>query len=362
MKTMDRTQIAELVQKAQDGDGEAMNRLLQMAYKNVLFQCRRIMHHPEDAEDMAQEVLLKIYETLGTLREPERFISWANTIATRRCINERTRNPKDLQFLEDEEGNSVLDELEELDQQYMPEAALDNDETRRMVRELIDQLPEPQRVAVMSYYNAEMSVKEIAQLLGVSENTVKSRLNYGRKAIEKGVKEYEKQGIKLYGLSPLPFLLYFLRSSAELGSDAAASAAASAVLSAGAAAAGTAAAEAAGSAEVVGSAAEAAASGATAGTAASSAAGSAAGTGAAAGPAAARSPGRAPRGLPLPPGQEPPEPELRPGADCWADWASRWLPSSWPARWPWGAVQCSCPGRTASPPSQGPARVPTPPR
>ena len=165
MKTMDRTQIAELVQKAQAGDGEAMNRLLQMAYKNVLFQCRRIMHHPEDAEDMAQEVLLKIYETLGTLREPERFISWANAIATRRCINERTRNPKDLQFLEDEEGNSVLDELEELDQQYMPEAALDNDETRRMVRELIDQLPEPQRVAVMSYYNAEMSVKEIAELM-----------------------------------------------------------------------------------------------------------------------------------------------------------------------------------------------------
>ena len=240
MKKMDKIQIAELVQKAQTGDSEAMNQLLQTAYKNVLFQCRRIMKHSEDAEDMAQEVLIKIYETLGTLREPERFISWANTIATRRCINERMRNPKDLQFVEDEEGNSILDNLEELDQQSMPEAALDSEETRRMIRELIDKLPETQRVAVMSYYNAEMSVKEIAELLGVSENTVKSRLSYGRKAIEKGVKEYEKQGIKLYGLSPLPFLLYFLRSSAEMGSDAAASAAASAVLSAGAAAAGTA--------------------------------------------------------------------------------------------------------------------------
>ena len=122
-----------------------------------------------------------------------------------------------------------------------------------MIRELIDKLPETQRVAVMSYYNAEMSVKEIAELLGVSENTVKSRLSYGRNAIEKGVKEYEKQGIKLYGLSPLPFLLYLLRSSAELGSDAAASAAASAVLSVGASAAGTAAADAAGSAGAAGS-------------------------------------------------------------------------------------------------------------
>ena len=115
MKKMDKIQIAELVQKAQTGDSEAMNQLLQTAYKNVLFQCRRIMKHSEDAEDMAQEVLLKIYETLGTLREPERFISWANTIATRRCINERTRNPKGLQFVEDEEGGSILDDLEELE-------------------------------------------------------------------------------------------------------------------------------------------------------------------------------------------------------------------------------------------------------
>ena len=287
MARMERTQIADLVRKAQAGDSEAMNQLLQTAHKNVLFQCQRIMKHPEDAEDMAQEVLLKIYETLGDLREPEHFISWANTIATRRCINERTRNPKDLQFAEDEEGNSVLDELEELDQQYMPEAALDNDETRRMVRELIDQLPEPQRVAIMSHYNAEMSVKEIAQLLGVSENTIKSRLNYGRKAIEKGVKEYEKQGIKLYGLSPLPFLLYLLRSSAELGGDAAASAAASAVLSAGAAAAGTAAAEGAGSVGAVGSAAEAAAGAAEA--ASAGAAGTTASAGAVAGTGAAAS-------------------------------------------------------------------------
>ena len=283
MKKMDKIQIAELVQKTQTGDSEAMNQLLQTAYKNVLFQCRRIMKHSEDAEDMAQEVLIKIYETLGTLREPERFISWANTIATRRCINERMRNPKDLQFVEDEEGNSILDNLEELDQQSMPEAALDSEETRRMIRELIDKLPETQRVAVMSYYNAEMSVKEIAELLGVSENTVKSRLSYGRKAIEKGVKEYEKQGIKLYGLSPLPFLLYFLRSSAEMGSDAAASAAASAVLSAGAAAAGTATA-AEGAAEVAAGTVEPAAAGA-AGTSAS--AGAAAGTAAASGGASA---------------------------------------------------------------------------
>ncbi len=287
MARMERTQVADLVRKAQTGDSEAMNELLKTAYKNILFQCQRIMAHPEDAEDMAQEVLFKIYESLGDLREPEHFISWANRIATNRCINERRRNPKDLQFIEDEEGNSIMDELEDLDQQSMPEAALDNAETRRMVWELVDKLPETQRFAVMSRYNAEMSVKEIAAKLGVSENTVKSRLAYGRKSIEKGVKDYEKEGIKLYGLSPLPFLLYFLRAAAETGSDAKAAAAASAVLSAGASAAGMAS-GAAGSAEMAGGAAGAstgaAAAEGVAGTAAASAAsaGAAAGTGVAA--------------------------------------------------------------------------------
>ena len=53
----------------------------------------------------------------------------------------------------------------------------------------------------------------------VSENTVKSRLNYARKAIKEKVLDYEKQGIKLYSLSPLPFLFYFLRLSVNLQKD-----------------------------------------------------------------------------------------------------------------------------------------------
>lgn len=279
MARMERVQVAELVRKAQAGDSEAMNQLLKTAYKNILFQCQRIMNHPQDAEDMAQEVLLQIYESLGTLREPERFISWANTIASRRCINERKRNPKDLQFLEDEEGNSVLDKLEEPDWRQIPDAALDNAETRRMVLELIDKLPKAQRETFLLRVNAEMSVKEIAELTGVSENTVKSRLHYGRRAIEKGVKDYEKQGIKLYGLSPLPFLLYFLRSAAETGGDEAAAAAAAAVLSAGKAAGAAGSAGGAAGSAVAGEAGTAAVAGGAAAASAGAAGGVAAGAG-----------------------------------------------------------------------------------
>lgn len=234
---MEKEQIAVLVKKAQGGDEGAMGRLIELSYSSVLFQCRKIMAHPEDAEDMAQEVAIKIYQSLDTLREPEKFLSWANCIAARQCINERKRNPKDLQFLEDEEGHSILDTLEDMDRQSVPDAVVDNEETTRMVVELVDGLPDAQRVAAYLYYYDELSVKEIAQMLEVSENTVKSRLNYARKTIKDGVLDYEKKGVKLYGLSPLPFLLYFLRGAAEASMEpAVAAAAAEAALVAGKAA------------------------------------------------------------------------------------------------------------------------------
>lgn len=222
---MQKEQIAALVRKAQAGDGQAMSDLLELAHGSVIFQCRKIMAHPEDAEDMAQEVLIKIYQKLDTLQTPETFLSWANTIAARLCINDRQRHPKDLQFTEDEEGHSILDSLEDTDQQNVPDAAIDNAETRRMIVELVDNLPEAQRTSTYLYYYDELSVKEIAEMLSVSENTIKSRLNYARKAIKEGVLDYEKKGVKLYGISPLPFLLYFLRGAAESSANPATAAA-----------------------------------------------------------------------------------------------------------------------------------------
>ena len=65
--------------------------------------------------------------------------------------------------------------------------------------------------APVVYYYQEMPVKDIAETLGTSESAVKSRLLYGRRKIEAKVRDLEKRGTKLYGLSPLPFLLWLLR-------------------------------------------------------------------------------------------------------------------------------------------------------
>lgn len=219
---MERERIPELVRQAQSGDGQAMEELLKAAHTYVSYQCRKFMKNTEDAEDMSQEVLLKIYNSLDSLEEPEKFISWANSIAARRCINERQRNPRDLQFAEDRDGGSIMDDIAEQDEQKIPDSAIDRAETARMMAKLVNELPEAQRMCTYLFYYDGMSVNEIAEAMGVSGNTVKSRLYYARRSIKDGVLDYEKQGVKFYGLSPLPFLAFFLRRAAESSADEAA--------------------------------------------------------------------------------------------------------------------------------------------
>ena len=216
---MEKEQLITLVRESQAGDSKAIEKLLQYAHTPVSYQCRKMLKHPQDAEDLTQEVLVTIYTKLDTLQEPAAFHKWVNQITASRCINVLNRTHVEYQFVEDEEGHSKLDALEELDEQVIPDKAIDNAETARMIEEIVQELPDAQRAATLMFYYGELSVKELAKTMNVSENTVKSRLNYARKAIKERVLDYEKQGIKLYGLSPLPFLLYFLRLAAQNSAD-----------------------------------------------------------------------------------------------------------------------------------------------
>lgn len=217
---MENKELSALIKKSQKGDSAAMEELLRAAYTPVSYQCRRFLKTGADAEDITQEILLLVYTKIGTLSEPAAFWGWLGRMTANRCRNALTRTHDDLPILEDEEGNSVLDNIENEDRQTVPEEAFDNAETARMIGGIIDALPEAQRNCVLLYYYDEMSVKEIAQAVGASENTVKSRLNYARKAIKENVLDYEKkQGIRLHSLAPIPLLYYFLRMDAESGVD-----------------------------------------------------------------------------------------------------------------------------------------------
>ena len=281
---MEQEKLLELIRRSREQDPDAQEELVRAAQNRVYYHCKKMLKHEEDARDAAQDVLLTMITNLDKLKEPAAFWGWVNGITANRCKHLLTTPHKEWQIPEDEEGNSMLEHVENLDETLVPDKALDNEETRRMILGLVDDLPPEQRMSVLFYYYDEMSVKQIAEAMDTSEGTVKSRLNYARKSIKAGVEEYERKGIKLYSVSPFLLLAYFLRQEAAgpLLDPAAAAAIAGQVLSqaGGAAGAAGAAAE-----SAAGTAAESAAGTSSAVTAGTSSAGGGASGAAAAGTA-----------------------------------------------------------------------------
>lgn len=225
-------ELQKLITESQAGDRQAQEQLILAVQNHVYYHCRKILRNEDDALDAAQDILISLLKGLPSLREPAAFWPWLNRITCRSCWKEAARHQTSRPFSEMETDAELY---EDLDSQVTPDQALDTAENRRIIRELVDALPEVQRLCILMYYYDEMPVKDISATLNISEGTVKSRLHYARQRIKKDVEAYAAQGSPLCGLSPLPFLRYFLQQEAAscgLGA-AAAKSLAGAVLAAG---------------------------------------------------------------------------------------------------------------------------------
>jgi len=167
----------QLVRRALAGDGSAFAELERRHRPAVARLASRLMDTPEDAEDMAQEALLRAWLRLGELREPERFRGWLLTVARSVCA-EAIRTRALRRTLAD--GAPVAFEPLPL----TPEEETWRRETAREMRELVERLPEPHRVTARRYYLDEHTQAEVAGELGVAVGTVKARLHHARRMME----------------------------------------------------------------------------------------------------------------------------------------------------------------------------------
>lgn len=202
----------EAIELAKDGKEEGYNFLYQQTYQKSYYVALKYMKQEEAALDVLQDAYIKAFQNLEQLQDAEKFAGWFSRIVATKALDELKKKKIVLfsQMQTEEEDISMEEILEDDRIDTQPELALDKEETSRLVQEMIDSLSDEQRFCIMMFYVEEMSVKEIAETLGVSENTVKSRLNYGRKNIKEQVLELEKRGTKLYAMAPLPFFLYLL--------------------------------------------------------------------------------------------------------------------------------------------------------
>ena len=204
----------EAVRLVKQGDENGFNFLYEETYKSKYYLALKYMQNEEAAKDVLQDAYIQAFRKLDTLENPEKFASWLGIIVANTAKNAlQKKNPMLFsEIMGDQEEEEFEYQIEDESIENQPEIAYSQRETQQLVHELIDSLSEEQRMCILMFHIEGQSISEIAESLGCSENTVKSRLNYGRKNIKGKAEELQKKGYKLYGMAPVPFLLYLLKS------------------------------------------------------------------------------------------------------------------------------------------------------
>jgi RNA polymerase sigma-70 factor (ECF subfamily) len=172
-----------LVERAVNGDREAFERLYAQERARIAQQVNRQRVAKWEREDIVQEVGLRMYASIGNLKNPHAFRSWLHRIITNTCLNHNRRNDRQS----DADINDYEDLLPDDSPAGSPAAAAEADELKRDVMNVIGLLPKKQQTALLMYYYGQMSQEEIAEELHVSAVTVRTNIMRAKRALRKHI-------------------------------------------------------------------------------------------------------------------------------------------------------------------------------
>ena len=204
--------LKHLVELSKKGDQQAIAQLYEQTSRRAYYLAKQLVKDEDQAQDIVQDAYVKVFTNLPLLEQVENFQGWLNTIVVNKSKDYLKKKKPMLfsQMVSEEDEGSELD-FEDEGGYFSPDQKVDYAETKRLIQGMIDRLPQEQRMAIVLFYLEEMPLKQIACVMECSEGTVKSRLNYGRKAIKAQVLELEKKGTKLYCVPFIPFLYWLFR-------------------------------------------------------------------------------------------------------------------------------------------------------
>ena len=175
---------AELIQQTLEGDQRAFSALVRKYQKPLHALVWRKIGDFHIAEEITQDIFLNVYKKLQTLKNPNLFAGWLYVSATRRChawLKKKRIPMESLEIMPPEE----LEELAYTQYRAEQQEEIVNEQQREAVKRLLQKLPESERTVVTLHYLGDMTCEDISKFLGVSPNTIKSRLHRARKRLEK---------------------------------------------------------------------------------------------------------------------------------------------------------------------------------
>lgn len=189
-----------LLKRAREGDVEAFETLTAAYERKVYNLAYRLTGNHDDASDVAQEALLKVFTSLPEFRGDASFSTWLYRVVSNTCLDELRRRKRQRAvsldeplYMENGEGVS----RQWADESDGPEEALARRELQATVQQAISLLEEEHRVILVMRDIEDLSYQEIADALQLSLGTVKSRLNRARAALQKKFSELELFGPKI---------------------------------------------------------------------------------------------------------------------------------------------------------------------
>ena len=185
---MEKENDVQLIRSILSGNDEAFSVLVRKHQKSIHALAWQKVGDFHIAEEITQDTFLSVYKNLAQLKNPNQFAGWIYVIANRFCLKWLQKNKLAMQSL----GDTPMEEIEEISythyvsDQRQAEVAEDRQE---LVKKMLSKLPESERTVVTLFYLGEMTAQEIGKFLGVSVNTVKSRLRRGRERLQERQEE-----------------------------------------------------------------------------------------------------------------------------------------------------------------------------
>ena len=177
---------ADIIRRAQAGDPEALTQLIMGQQHYVYSIAMSVLKNPEDAADLAQEAFMRLFRALPQYNGESRFTTWLYRLVVNLGRDELRRRGRQVPVIPpivDEEGQDGMASVADDDRWADPSLALDSRELRDGVRQALAQLEEHYRLVLTLYYFDDMKYSDIAEVLDIPLNTVKSHIRRGKERL-----------------------------------------------------------------------------------------------------------------------------------------------------------------------------------
>lgn len=202
-------EITALVERARKGDKTASAELYEKMYDKLYFFALKNVRSKEDAEDIVQEAFMKALESLSELNSSESFSGWIYSVTYNLCIDKMRGGKRVARFETEDDRDNAIENSALNEPVMVPEDYMQNEEIKRQIKDVIDGLRPDLRSVIILFYYDQMSMAEVAETMGISESSVKTKLFSARKRIKTKLRALGMNGDTTVHMTlvPLPALL-----------------------------------------------------------------------------------------------------------------------------------------------------------